>query len=260
MNALYTTLVTHTRTRPRRHALAYRLPYLLLDLDAMPGAALFSRNRFNLFSLYERDHGGGTLPLRAWVRARLDEAGLHEAGARITLLTLPRFLGLGFNPLSLFFCHNAEGALCAVLYEVNNTFGQRHGYLCPVAPGAAAPLRHTAEKCFYVSPFMDMGLRYRFTLTPPGEAVGLHIAVEDEAGTLLRATLAGARQPLTDAALLRAALAYPLLSVKVLAAIYWEALRIWLKGIRLRPRPPAPAAPVTPGHDLTRHDLTRRAV
>ena len=252
MNALYATLVTHTRTRPRRHALAYRLPYLLLNLDAPPRALLFSHNRFNLFSLYERDHGGGTTPLRGWVQARLDEAGLGEAGAHITLFTLPRFLGLGFNPLSLFFCHNAAGALRAVLYEVNNTFGQRHGYLCPVAPGAAPPLRQTAEKCFYVSPFMDMGLRYRFTLTPPGEAVGLHIAVDDAEGTMLRATLAGARRPLTSATLLRAALAYPLLSVKVLAAIHWEALLLWLKGIGLRPRPPAPALPVTPGRDLPR--------
>jgi len=252
MSALYSTRVTHTRTRPRHHALAYRLPYVLVDLDAPAGARLFSCNHFNLFSLYERDHGDGHTPLRAWVAAQLATAGLAEAAAHITLLTLPRFLGLGFNPLSLFFCHNAAGALRAVLYEVNNTFGQRHSYVCPVPPGAAPPLRHAAEKCFYVSPFMDMALRYRFTLTPPGEAVGLHIAVDDADGTVLRATLAGTRQPLTDATLLRAALLHPLLGVKVLAAITWEALRIYLKGIRPRPRPPAPAMPVTVGHDLTR--------
>ncbi|MBB5373432.1 DUF1365 domain-containing protein [Acidocella aromatica] len=252
MNALYATQVTHSRTRPRRHKLAYRLPYLLLDLASPPAARLFSRNRFNLFSLYERDHGDGHTPLRAWVEARLAEAGLAEAGARISLFTLPRFLGLGFNPLSLFFCHDAAGDLRAVLYEVNNTFGQRHFYLCPVSPGARAPLRQEAEKAFYVSPFMDMGLHYRFTLRPPGESVGLHIAVEDAEGVVLRATLAGPRQPLTDATLLRAALMHPLLGVKVLAAIHWEALLIWLKGVGLRPRPPAPATPVTPGRDLTR--------
>jgi DUF1365 family protein len=252
MNALYSTRVTHTRTRPRRHHLAYRLPYLLLDLDHLPTSPLFSRNRFNLFSLHERDHGDGVTPLRAWVAARLAEAGLAEAECRITLLTLPRFLGLGFNPLSLFLCHDAQGALRAVLYEVNNTFGQRHHYLCPVAPGARAPLRQSAEKVFYVSPFMDMGLRYRFTLTPPGEAVGLHIAVEDSQGPMLRATLAGTSQPFTNTVLLRAALVHPLLGVKVLAAIHWEALKIWLKGIGLRPRPAPPVTPVTYGQDLTR--------
>ncbi|MBU6418222.1 MAG: DUF1365 family protein [Proteobacteria bacterium] len=255
MSALYSTLVTHIRTRPRRHAFAYRLPYLLLDLNAPPYAVLFSFNRFNLFSLHECDHGDGRTPLRLWVAERLGEAGLSDASAVITLLTLPRFLGLGFNPISLFFCHDATGALRAVLYEVNNTFGQRHCYLCPVAPEARPPLRQSAGKSFYVSPFMDMGLRYRFTLTPPGEAVGLHIAVEDSQGTLLRATLAGTRQPLTDAILLRAALLHPLLGVKVLVAIHWEALKIWLKGVVVRQRPAPPANMVTPGQELTRNPL-----
>ncbi|MFT9090121.1 MAG: DUF1365 domain-containing protein [Gluconacetobacter sp.] len=250
MNALYAVRVTHNRTRPRHHALAYRLPYLLIDLDAPPRVRLFSVSRFNLFSLYERDHGDGTTPLCQWVRARMAEAGLAEAGAQIALLSLPRFLGLGFNPVSLFFCHDATGALRAVLYEVNNTFGQRHCYLCPVAPGTVAPLRQTAGKSFHVSPFMDMALRYRFTLTPPEEAVGLHIAVDDEEGTVLRATLAGPRRPLTSVMLLRAALMHPLLGIKVFAAIHWEALRMWLKGFRLRPCPPAPAAPVTIGRNL----------
>ncbi len=253
MNALYSTRVTHTRTRPCRHALAYRLPYLLIDLAAPPHAALFSLNRFNLFSLYERDHGDGRTPLRAWVVERLAEAGLSDASARLTLLTLPRFLGLGFNPISLFFCHDATDALRAVLYEVNNTFGQRHCYLCPVAPEARPPLRQSVDKSFYVSPFMDMGLRYRFTLIPPGEAIGLHIAVEDAEDTLLRATLAGTRQALTNATLLRAALLHPLLGVKVLAAINWEALKIWLKGVGLRSRPAPPATTVTLGQDMTRN-------
>lgn len=247
MNALYAVRVTHTRTRPRHHALAYRLPYLLLDLDSPPRVAWFSLNRFNLFSLYERDHGDGVAAPNQWVRACLAEAGLADAGARITLLTMPRFLGLGFNPLSLFLCHDAAGELRAVLYEVHNTFGQRHGYLCPVAPGAAMPLRQTAEKHFYVSPFMDMALRYRFTLTLPGSAVGLHIAVEDDQGTVLRATLAGPRRPLTGATLLRTALCHPLLGIKVLAAIHWEALLIWRKGYGVRRRSPAPAMSVTIG-------------
>lgn len=253
MNALYAARITHTRTRPRQHTLAYRLPYLLLDLDTHPAARLFSFNRFNLFSMNERDHGDGSAKLRPWVEARLAEAGLQEAAAHIRLFTLPRFLGLGFNPLSLFFCHGAGGELRAVLYEVNNTFGQRHVYLCPVAPGAALPLHQEAEKCFHVSPFMDMEMRYRFTLTPPGEAVGLHIAVSDVEGVILRATLAAPRSAFTDANLLRAAIAHPLLGIKVMGAIHWEALRIWLKGIRLRRCPPPPAALVSAGTDITRN-------
>ncbi|MDE1906367.1 MAG: DUF1365 domain-containing protein [Rhodospirillales bacterium] len=253
MSALYAARITHTRTRPRQHALAYKLPYLLLDLDTPPAPKLFSYNRFNLFSVNERDYGDGITGLRPWVESCLTEAGLEEAAAKIQLFTLPRFLGLGFNPISLFFCHAAGGELRAVLYEVNNTFGQRHVYLCPVAPGAAAPLHQEAEKCFHVSPFMDMRLRYRFTLTPPNEAVGLHIAVADTEGIMLRATLAGPRRALTDANLLRAALAHPLLGIKVMSAIHWEALRLWLKGIRLRRCPPPPAALVSTGKDITRN-------
>ena len=252
MSAIYETRITHVRTRPRHHALGYKLPYLLLDLDTPPALRLLSYNRFNLFSLRERDHGDGATPLRAWVEARLLEAGLTDSAASIRLLTLPRFLGLGFNPLSLFFCHGQDGALRAVLYEVNNTFGQRHFYLCPVASGAIPPLRQEAEKCLYVSPFMDMALRYRFTLTPPGAAVGLHIAVADAEGTMLRATLAGKHRALTDTNLLRVALAHPLLGIKVLSAIHWEALWIWLKGVSLRRRPPAPAKLVSSGQDITR--------
>ncbi|MBU6449141.1 MAG: DUF1365 family protein [Rhodospirillales bacterium] len=252
MSALYDTRITHTRTRPRHHTLAYKLPYLLVDLDAPPAQKLLSYNRFNLFSVNEHDHGDGGTKLRTWVEAQLAEAGLEEAAAQIHLFTLPRFLGFGFNPLSLFFCHGAGGELRAVLYEVNNTFGHRHVYLCPVAPGASPPLRQEAEKCFHVSPFMDMALHYRFTLTPPGEAVGLHIAVADAEGVILRATLAGVRRALTDANLLRTAITHPLLGIKVIGAIHWEALRIWLKGIRLRRCPPPPAALVSTGKDITR--------
>ena len=118
MNALYPVWVTHTRTRPRQHSLAYQVPYLLLDLDAMPRLRLFSRGGFNLVSFRETDHGDGTTPLRGWVERHLAAAGLQAGAARITLLAMPRILGLGFNPLSLFLCHDSDGALRAVLYEV----------------------------------------------------------------------------------------------------------------------------------------------
>ncbi|HTQ72521.1 MAG TPA: DUF1365 family protein, partial [Acidocella sp.] len=171
-------------------------------------------------------------------------AGMAQAGASIHLLTMPRVLGYAFNPLSLYLCHDAQGHLRAVLYEVNNTFGQRHSYLLPVTENSPVA-RQECGKAFYVSPFLDMDLRYRFALHPPGEALGLHITVEDEQGVVLHATMAGKAEKLTDAALLRTACAVPFLGTKVVLGIHWEALKLWLKGIGLRPRPPAPERPVT---------------
>ncbi len=252
MNALYQTLVTHTRLRPRRHHLRYNVAYLLLDLAALPKLRLFSCGRFNLFSFNARDYGDGAGDLRSYVQVQLAQAGMAQAGASIRLLTMPRFLGYAFNPLSLYLCHDAQGCLRAVLYEVNNTFGQRHSYLLPVTE--SCPLvRQECGKAFYVSPFLDMDLRYRFALHPPGEALGLHITVEDEQGALLHATMAGKHQKLTNSALLRTACAVPFLGAKVVFGIHWEALKLWLKGIGLRPRPPVPAQPVT----ISRPDTER---
>lgn len=245
MNALYPVLVTHTRLRPRAHRLRYRAFFLLVDIDVAPKLRLLSRRRSNLFSLRAEDYGTGTRDLGGYVRGVLGQAGLGAAGTRIRLLTMPRCLGYGFNPLSLYLCEDATGNLRAVLYEVNNTFGQRHSYLVPLRQTEGIPLRHSCDKAFFVSPFMDMGLRYRFSLHPPGESLGLHIAVEDQDGVLLRATMAGRGRALTDIALLEMACRLPLLGLKVIAAIHWEAVKLWLKGMRLRTRPAAPAEAVT---------------
>jgi len=150
-----------------------------------------------------------------------------------------------FNPLSVFFCHGKEGALRAVLYEVNNTFGQRHSYLIPLDGPVEGTIRQECAKRFYVSPFMDMALRYRFRLTPPGEKLGLAIEVSDQRGTLLTAGLSARRRTLTDAALLRGFLRHPLMAAQVLGGIHWEALKLWRKGMRVRPRPAPPPAPIS---------------
>jgi DUF1365 family protein len=246
MNALYRTLVTHTRLRPLHHHLRYRVAYLLLDLENLPQLRFFSSVRFNLFSFRAGDYGDGSGDLRGFVRAKLAAAGMADAGWRISLLTTPRFLGHAFNPLSLYFCRDEQDRLRAVLYEVNNTFGQRHGYLFAVTESGGRALRHECGKDFHVSPFLDMDLRYRFALCPPGEALGLRIAVEDAQGVvLLRAAMAGRREALTDAALRRAAWEMPFQGFKILAGIHWEALKLWLKGMRPRPRPAAPETAVT---------------
>lgn len=246
MSALYRTLVTHTRLRPRHHHLRYAVSYLLLDLAHLPRLRLLARGRFGLFSLRLQDYGDGSGDLLAYVRGELAKANLSAAGASVSLLTVPRFLGYAFNPLSLYFCRAADGRLGAILYEVNNTFGQRHSYLVPVVAGAQGGLiRQSCAKAFFVSPFMEMGLRYRFSVHPPGDSLGLHIAVEDESGVVLRATMAGRRTALTDATLLRMACTMPFLGFKIIGAIHWEALKLWLKGVRLRRRPPPPPQAVT---------------
>jgi DUF1365 family protein len=251
MNRLYPGKVNHTRLRPRRHALAYRIFMLRLDIDDLDretaGLRLFSHNRFNLLSVYDADHGDGSaIPLMQQVRARLAEAGLSDAGARIEALLMPRILGRAFNPLTVYFCHDATDDLAAILYEVHNTFGERHSYM--IAAGATlGAVRQSAPKRFHVSPFMDMDLDYSFEVTPPGEAVAIRIAVSDAAGPMLTASFVGKGQVMTNPALLRAWIAHPWQTVGVLAAIHWEALKIFAKGLGYRRRPPAPAEPITMG-------------
>ncbi|WP_018388285.1 DUF1365 domain-containing protein [Ancylobacter sp. FA202] len=254
-SALYAGEVMHVRLKPRRHRLAYRLFSLLLDLDEIAGLderlRLFSRNRFNVFSFHDRDYADPDAgPLKVQVERLLAAAGLAPDGGAIRLLTLPRLFGYAFNPLSVYFCHRRDGSLIALLYEVNNTFGQRHSYLIPVGAGEVAPLRHKAEKRFYVSPFMDMGLTYSFRITPPGEGLRIAILASDADGPVLSAVQTARRRPLNDRQLLRVMLSYPLLTLKVIAGIHWEALWIWAKGMRLRPRPQAPDSPVSisPAH------------
>ncbi|HZK90276.1 MAG TPA: DUF1365 family protein [Stellaceae bacterium] len=254
--ALYRGTVMHQRLRPRRHRLRYRVFSLLLDLDGLDGLAarlrLFSRNRFNLFGFHDRDYGDGSAaPLRAQVERHMQAAGLDADGGPIRLLTMPRVLGYAFNPLSAYFCYRRCGTLAAILYEVNNTFGERHGYLMPVAGdsdgGGERPIIQECSKRFYVSPFLDMDMTYLFQIVPPGRRVGIAIHGRDAQGPIIVASLFAERAALTDAGLARAFATYPLLTLKVIAGIHWEALWIWLKGIRLRDRPLPPVPAVTVG-------------
>ena len=249
-SAIYTGSVAHTRLRPVHHRLRYRMLMLLLDLDELPrlsGALrVFSTERFNLFGFRGRDHlAGSATPLRSQIEQQLRRAGIAVDGGAIRLLCMPRVLGGVFNPLSVFFCHAADGALRALLYEVNNTFGQRHSYLIPVADPGAPIQRQSCAKQFYVSPFMDMAMQYHFRLSPPGARVAIAIEAHDAAGPMFSACFAGRRQDLNDANLLRALLRHPLLALQVLGGIHWEALKIWRKGVRPRPRPAPPAEPVS---------------
>lgn len=237
-SAIYPGVVAHRRYRPVGHRLRYRIFQMLFDLDELPGLSsrlrLFGHNRAGLASLHERDHLAGTgEPLRAQVARHLAEAGLAEPG-RILLLCMPRLLGQVFNPISVYWCHDRAGRLIAMLYEVNNTFGQRHTYLLP-AGHDGGPIVQDCAKQLYVSPFNGMDLHYHFRLTQPGATVAVGIRVTDAGGTLLSASFTGQRAPLTDAGLARAFFGHPLLALKVVGAIHWEALKLWRKGLRMQP-------------------------
>jgi uncharacterized protein len=247
-SALYTGLVIHQRFKPRLHRLRYRIFSLLLDLDELPDLdrrlRLFSVDRFNVFSFRQSDHGAGTRNgLADWVRGQCASAGIAADGA-IRVLAMPRVLGHAFNPLSVFFCHGQDGAIVAVLYEVNNTFGQRHAYLIP-ADGTHRVIRQSCRKVFYVSPFMPMEMEYRFRVLPPGPLVSVSIEGLGAQGRLITASWSGRREPLTDRSLLRALARAPFLGLKVVTGIHWEALRIWRKRAGYHGRPAAPASAVT---------------
>ena len=255
VSALYPGRVWHKRFKPKVHTLRYGILMMLLDLDELEeldrSYRWFSRGRFNLLSFRDGDHGDGSdTPLKTQIEAHLRAAGIMAAGGRVTVLCMPRILGKAFNPLTIYFCRDTAEQLVAIVYEVNNTFGQRHSYLMPVTTAPGEAVAQSCDKRFYVSPFMDMDLTYRFKIRPmengaPGEPLSVNIDVEDLEGVMLTAAFAGNRAEITDAALLSAALAQPLQLLKVVGGIYWEALKIWMKGVKLRNRPPAPSEPVS---------------
>jgi uncharacterized protein len=250
-SAIYVGSVMHRRLQPRVHHFRYRAFWLLLDLDEMPrlshGLRTFSHNRPNLFSLYDKDHGDGSAtPLRAQMEQQLAQAGIENGVGRILLLCMPRTLGFSFNPISIYFCHSCDGSLAALIYQVHNTFGGRHSYVIPVAADVTT-VRQTYGKDFFVSPFMAMDLRYEFRLSAPAERLAVAIRASGSEGPVLNAALVGRRQTLTDGALLRIGVALPAITLKVILAIHWEAVRLLLKGVRYRGR----AAETAPSKSLS---------
>lgn len=237
-SSLYVGSVMHRRLRPRTHRFKYRAFWVLLDLDELELLSrtlrVFSHNAPNLFSLLDADHGDGSdASLRAQAERLLSDAGVDGPCGQISLLCMPRTLGYCFNPLSVYFCSDAQGALSAVIYQVHNTFGDRHSYVMPVNERGGV-VRQRCCKTFFVSPFLDMALEYDFRVSGPGDRIAVSIRVRDQHGSLLNAVLTGERRPLTDGALLRLAFVVPWVTMKVTAAIYWQAARLWLKGVRFR--------------------------
>jgi uncharacterized protein len=268
--ALYFGEVMHARLKPMGHRFSYRVMSLLIDLDRLGEAdrqsRLFGVNRAALYSFNEADHGmrdGSNL--RAYAQRCAAGHGIDLTGGRVLLLCYPRLLGYTFNPLSAYFCYRADGGLALIIYEVRNTFGDIHAYVLPVKPGEVsdAGIRQAQDKLFYVSPFVEMAMRYHFRVSPPGHTVKLRILETDREGPLLAATFNGRRRALTSAALLRSFFALPLVTFKIVAAIHWEALRLWLKGARLVHRPHTAVAKVGVNTGLAnggRNDYTGAAL
>lgn len=243
-SGLYSGTVVHARLRPKPHRLRYRMAQLLLDIDELDTLSkrlrLFSRNRFNLVAFHDKDYGDRTgRDLRGQVEAMLAAAEIDFDGGPIRLLTIPRILGHVFNPISTWFCYTQGGQLAATVYEVTNTFGDRHFYAirAELAKGA---IRQSCDKALYVSPFLDMDMRYDFALKPPGDGVTLVVTGSDGHGKLIVASFIGKRAPLSDGGLLRLLLGLPLLTLRVVAGIHWEALKLWRKGLAIRRRSEVP--------------------
>ena len=245
-SCLYQGRVMHHRLRPVRHRFTYRVFSLLLDLDELDAVdrrlRLLSVERPNLLSFRAADHGARDgSPLKPWVLAQLDAAGIALACPTVRLLCFPRLLGYVFNPISVYFCYD-DGRLAAMVYEVKNTFGGQHVYSFKVArAGAGGRLAvHGCAKDFYVSPFIDMEARYEFHVAEPGRRLAVVIKETERGLPLLIASQSGERQPLTDRAIFGCLATDLFMTFKVFLGIHVEALWLWWKGAPLFAREPRP--------------------
>ena len=235
-SAVYTGWVMHRRFRPQQHVFRYGVFSLLIDLDELPfldsGLRLFKWNRAGIFSFHDRDHGDGR-PLNLWLNDLLEAAGIVAEGPR-RVLCYPRILGYVFNPLSVWFCHDVAGRLQAIVYEVHNTYGERHAYVLAATHSGPA-VSHHCDKAFYVSPFLSQDCHYEFNIVPPGKKVAVMIRETEAGHAILNASFTGRRRSLRDGTLVLMLLVYPLMTLKVIAAIHFEAVRLMLKRVRRHP-------------------------
>ena len=228
--ALYPCQITHTRSRPRR-IFRYRSYLWLVDVDDLPRIPLPLRP---LARFQARDHlGGAGGSLRASVDTYLAQHGIGLAGGRVLMLGHARTLGYVFNPLTVFWCHDADGGLAAVIAEVHNTYGGRHTYLLhPDSHGRAA-----ADKDFYVSPFLPVAGRYRLHLPEPSGSLRLGVTLHLDGQALLAARVTGKRRAYTPWRLLGCALRHPWVTGQVTALIHWQGIRLAARRLPVFPRP-----------------------
>ena len=242
-SCLYTGVLAHSRATPRPNAFRHPVAVFRLDLDELPlldrRLRLLGVERSNVVSLRARDHlGDPGRTVKENVVTYLGEQGVDLHGGRIELVTLLRVLGYVFNPVSFFYCHDSAGTLRWILAEVNNTFGERLPYLLPVDAPEAPVLRIRHEKRLHVSPFFGLDQEYCWQFTPLGEELRIRIEVWEDGRRPFVAVLAGRRRELTDAALARMLVRYPLLPLQVIAHIHLQALRLLAKRTPFHRKPP----------------------
>ena len=251
-NAIFTGKLTHRRYLPVRHELAYEVADVLVDVDRLDelnsSLWLIGHNRRRLFSIDDKNHGlGDGTSIAVHLRQLFATLKLDAPIKRIFMLSYPAVLGKVFNPLTVYFGLGADGRWLGVIYEVSNTFGQRHAYVLPVDDGN----RQRAEKCFYVSPFNKVEGEYRFNIERTAGTLRLNIALFEQDKLKFTARFEGQETPLTDRALLNGLMRLALQPIKVWVAIHWEALKLYLKGLRPTARPPHAAYAITSNVDRT---------
>ena len=240
---LYRGHVWHRRTEPKVHQFRYPVFYAFMDLDdfgqpeTLPWC--LSIDRFNLFSLRAQDYSAAPgQTLKDHVLALAPNS--KTPPTKVMMLTLPRLLGYAFNPLTVFYCCTADGAITSVLYQVNNTFGERHTYRFAFDDGQAIPV-HGTEKRMHVSPFFPVTGSYKFRQQMPGNSLNMMIDYRaSDTQPSLKAGLTGTQQSLTAGNLLRLFFRIPFVTLQVIGGIHFEALRLWLKGVKLHRKPAPP--------------------
>ena len=234
---IYKGIVTHRRFKPKKHFFSYKTFSILFDLDELEELEkknyLFSLNKFNLFSFYNKDHGDRDgKDLKNWVIDNLKKFNIVFKVSKIKLLCFPRILGYVFNPLSIFYCYNENSELRAILYEVKNTFNEQHTYVFPVTKDAKI-ITQSCNKKFYVSPFIEMDTAYNFRLAEPKETLSIFIKQTDQSGMLLSACQIGKKEQISTKQLLINFIKHPMMTIKIIMARHFDALRLWGKGVKL---------------------------
>jgi len=235
-SSIYTGTVIHKRFKPKVHSFDYKVFSLLIDLSEFEildkNLKLFSYNRFNLISFFNKDHGprdGSSL--KNWVIENLKKNNLEFNDIQIKLLCYPRILGYVFNPLSVFYVFDKKQKLISVLYEVKNTFGEQHTYIFKSDKDQNL-VQHVCKKKFHVSPFIKMDCVYFFRLLKPGNKISVIIDQNDKDGKILYASQDGIKSELNNNTLIKAYIKHPLMTFKIILAIHFEAFKLWTKGIK----------------------------
>ena len=234
---IYIGKIMHMRLIPKMHKFQYSFFSLFMDIDVFENTqrklSIFSLNRFNIFSFYEKDHGlrDGS-PLRPWLNSELRRTKMPAAD-QVFLLCFPRIFGYVFNPFSAYFCYS-KGVLTTIVYEVKNTFGDQITYIRNAETSDNNLIKHSQTKKMYVSPFIEMDQTYSFLIKPPGDKLSIRISQSGKEGKTLIATQNGEAIELSDINLLKCMVTHPLMTLKVIIGIHWEALRLMLKGIKFQ--------------------------